>query len=216
MIQIPVYNLTGEQTGTVEVDEQKLGGDVRHALLKQAYVRYHANRRQGSVRTKSRGEIHVTKAKIYKQKGTGNARHGAKNVNLFRGGGHTFAKRTRDFRQEMPRKMRRLANRNALLAKAVDQEIKLVDGLAFEKPSTQKFGALLTALSVDRTCLVALADTRTAEAKSAKNLDNVDLTQIDRLNVFDVLNHRYLVADKAAFEAYVAKVTEGVSVKAAD
>ncbi len=204
MIQIPVYNPSGKATGNVEVDEQLLGGEIRHALLKQAYVRYHANRRIGSVRTKSRSEVHGSTKKLYKQKGTGNARAGDKKTNIRRGGGHGFAKRQRSFRQDMPTKMRRLANRNALLAKAVDNEIRLVEGLSVDAPSTKQFNELLSALQIDRTCLVALADTRGPEAKSARNLENVSLTQIDRLNVFDVLNHRYLVADKAAFEGYLS------------
>ena len=74
MIEIPVYNLEGSQTGTVSVDEAKLGGEVRHALLKQALVYYHANKRQGTVRTKRRGEVEGSTRKLYRQKGTGNAR----------------------------------------------------------------------------------------------------------------------------------------------
>jgi large subunit ribosomal protein L4 len=106
----------------------------------------------------------------------------------------------------MPHKMRKLANRNALLAKAVDGEILLVEDLNFDQPSTKRFSQLLAALKVDRTCLVALGDTRGSTGQSARNLEDVNLTHVDRLNVFDVLNHRYLVADKAAFEDYLGRV----------
>ena len=205
MIEIPVHDAAGKQTGTIQVDEQLLGGEVRADLLKQAYVRSHANRRQGSAKTRNRAETAFSTRKLYRQKGTGNARRGSAGTNLMRKGGMAFAKRPRSWRQGMPTKMRRLANRNAVLAKAVDNEIRIIDGLKIEKPSTKQFASLLTALQVDRSCLVALADTRTPEARSAANLDNVSLTQIDRLNAFDVLNHRYLVADKAAFEAYLEK-----------
>ncbi len=204
MIQIPVHNASGKQVGALDLDEQLLGGEVRFGLLKQAYVRYHANRRQGTAKTKSRGETAFSTRKLYRQKGTGNARRGSAGTNIMRSGGHGFAKRTRSFRQAMPAKMRRLANRNALLAKALDNELKLIDGVAYDKPSTKQFKTLLASLQVDRSCLVALADTRGNEAKSASNLENVSLTRVDRLNAFDVLNHRYLVADKAAFEAYLA------------
>jgi len=210
MIEIPVYNLTGTQTGTVQLDESKLGGEVRHILLKQAFVRSHANRRHTNQVTKSRSDVRGSTRKLYKQKGTGNARRGDKKANILRGGGRAFAKTAHSWRQDMPTKMRKLANRNAILAKAIDGEIKLVEGLELGAPSTKKFAGVLGALSIDRTCLVALGDTRTAAAKSAHNLENVSVTLVDRLNVFDLLNHRYLVAEKSAFEAYIAKTTASV------
>ena len=103
----------------------------------------------------------------------------------------------------MPDQMRRLANRNAILAKAVDGEIKLIDTLALDKPSTKQFAGILSALKIEKSVLLALADTRTSAARSARNLDNVTLTQVDRLNVFDLLNHRYLVAEKATLQAWL-------------
>lgn len=213
MIEVPVHNTKGEQIETLQVDEQLLGGAVRLALLKQAYVRSHANRRQGSANTKSRGETSYSTAKMYRQKGTGNARRGDRGTNILRGGGMAFAKKPRSFRQDMPKKMRRLANRNAILAKAVDQEIKLVDSFGMDKPSTKNFYSLLDALKIDRTCLVAVADAASNEARSAKNVDNVSVTIADRLNVFDVLNHRYLLVDKATFVAHLeraAKLSGGI------
>ena len=215
MIEIPVYNMTGEEAGSVQLDESKLGGEVRPVLLKQAYVRLHANRRPLNQTTKSRGMVEGSTRKLYKQKGTGNARRGDKKANILRGGGHGKAKVAHSWRQDMPIKMRKLANRNALLAKAIDGEIRLVDGLKLDKPSTKAFADLLKALKIDRTCLVAFSDVRGPEAKSATNLDNVDLTQIDRRNAFDLLNHRYLVAEKQAFEDYVARVTASVKEVAA-
>lgn len=208
MIEIPVHNPSGDQVGSVSVDEQLLGGEVRPALLKQAFVRYHANRRLGAAKTKSRSEKARSTRKLYRQKGTGNARRGDANSNILKGGYHAHNKTPRSFRQDMPIKMRRLANRNALLAKLVDNEVKLVDTISFEKPSTSQFGKMLKSLAIDRSCLIALSDTRGPEARSAQNLEDVSLTQIDRLNVFDLLNHRYLVADKAAFEAYIEKITQ--------
>ena len=205
MIEIPYYNESGEQAGCVQLDESKLGGEVRPALLKQAFVRGHANRRSINSPTKSRADVEGSTRKLYKQKGTGNARRGDKKANLLRGGGSAKAKVKHDWRQGMPAKMRRLANRNALLAKAIDGEIKLVDAPAADAPSTKAFIRLMAALGVDRTCLVALADTRTAEAKSARNVPGVTVTRSEQLNVFELLNHRYLVMHKDAFEAYLAK-----------
>lgn len=210
MIEIPVYNTSGKQTGTVQLDESKLGSEVRPALLKQAYVRAHANRRPDNQATKSRGMVEGSRRKLYKQKGTGNARRGDKKANILRGGGSAKAKVRHSWRQDMPAKMRKLANRNALLAKALDGEIRLVESFGIDKPSTKAFAAMIEALEIDRTCLVAFSDTRGPDAKSASNIENIDLTQIDRLNAFDLLNHRYLVAEKQAFEDYVARVTASV------
>lgn len=216
MIEIPVYNTSGKQTGTIEVDELKLGGEVRPALLKQAYVRAHANRRPVNQKTKSRSDVEGSTRKLYKQKGTGNARRGDKKANILRGGGHAKAKQAHSWRQDMPVKMRKLANRNALLAKAMDGEIRLVESFGITEPSTKAFKALIDALQIDRTCLVAFSDTRGPEAKSAANLEHLDLTQIDRLNAFDLLNHRYLVAEKQAFEDYIARTTATVKEVAAE
>ena len=213
MIDIPHYNLSGEETGTTSIDERLLGGEVRHGLLKQAFVRYHANRRSINATTKNRGMVRGSTRKLYKQKGTGNARRGDKKSNILRGGGMALAKVPHSWRQDMPTKMRRLANRNAILAKAVDSEIKIIDapaGTGFDKPSTRQFASLLSALKIDRSALVALADVTSHAARSAANLDHITITQIDRLNAFDLLNHRYLLVHKEDFEAYIASVTRNV------
>ncbi len=129
MIDLPVYNKKGKQVDTLSIDESCLGGEVRPVLLKQAYVMFHANRRQGSARTRSRGRVVGSTRKLYRQKGTGRARAGNRRTNIRRGGGVAFAKRKtgEEFRLRMPRKMRRLANRNALLAKLKDNEVKCLD-----------------------------------------------------------------------------------------
>jgi len=212
MIQVPVHNQAGQQVDQIEIDQQMLGGEVRPDLLKQAYVRYHANRRQGTAKTKTRGDRNGSRQKLYRQKGTGNARRGDKKANILVGGGRAHGPKPHSWRKSMPRKMRRLANRNALLAKLVDDEIKLVDGLSFDSPSTKQFTQLLESLGIDHRCLLALDDTRSAAALSARNIDDVTITQIDRLNAFDLLNHRYLLADKASFEAYLARARQWAEV----
>ncbi|MCC6579964.1 MAG: 50S ribosomal protein L4 [Phycisphaeraceae bacterium] len=205
MIQIPVHNSQGEQVDTLEIDEQILGGEVRPLLLKQAFVRIHSNKRQGSANTKARYEISYSTRKLYKQKGTGNARRGSAGTNLMYHGAHANHKKPRSWRLDMPTKMRRLANRNALLAKAVDGEIRLIDNLSFDKPSTSQFAGILDKLKINRSCLVAVSSTESPEARSARNLSDVTLTQIDRLNVFDLLNHRYLLTDKATLAGWLER-----------
>ena len=205
MIKLPVYNTTGKQVETLAIDEALLGTEVRPNLLKQAYVMFHANRRQGSARTRSRGMVDGSTRKIFHQKGTGNARMGTRRTGIRRGGGVTFAKiRTKaEFRQRMPKKMRRLANRNALLAKLVDNEVKCFDQLQFTQPKTSQFKAILEAVGVNRTCLIALYPANRNAALAARNLPNVDTTRIEQLNVFDLLNHRFVVVDKASLQAFL-------------
>lgn len=205
MIELPIYNKTGKQIDTLAIDESQLGGEVRPALLKQAYVMFHANRRQGSARTKNRSRVEGSTRKLFKQKGTGNARMGTVRTNLRKGGGVAFAKlRTHEeFRRDMPKKMRRLANRNALLAKLVDNEVKCFADLEFKQPKTSEFAALLEAVGVDRSCLVAVDSANRNVALSARNLPTVGTVRIDQLNAFDLLNHRYLVLDRSSLEGFV-------------
>lgn len=207
-MDVPVYNMKGSKVSTLTIDEQELGGAVNAALIKQAYVRYHANTRQGSARTKNRQEVEGSTRKLYRQKGTGNARHGDKKANLFKGGGHGHSKkRTReDFRLDMPKKMRRKANRNAFLAKLVDNEVRIVDDLKFTTPKTKDFTAFLEAVKIDNSALVALPvdGEKAANARlSARNVDHVTLCRADQLNVFEMLNHRYLVIGRGDLEAWL-------------
>ncbi len=155
-MDVPVYNMQGQQVGSMKIDEQSLGGSVNPALIKQAYVMYHANQRQGSARTKNRHDVEGSTRKIYKQKGTGNARHGDRKANLFKGGGHGHHKqKTReDFRLDMPKKMRRKANRNAFLAKLVDNEVRVIDSIAFDEAAQDQglLGVPVGSIKVDRAC----------------------------------------------------------------
>ena len=207
-MEVAVYNMQGQQVGKLAIDESTLGGEINPNLLKQAFVMYHANTRQGSARTKNRREIEGSTRKIYKQKGTGNARHGDRKANIFKGGGHGHSKkRTReDFRLDMPKKMRRKANRNALLAKLVDDEVRVIDRIEMSTPKTKDFQQFLEAVKVDRSTLVALgADAEVARnvRLSARNVEGVTLCGTDGLTAFNLLNHRYLIITKAELEAWL-------------
>jgi large subunit ribosomal protein L4 len=204
-MQVPVLNKQGQSVGSLTIDEADLGGVVNPALLKQAYVRYHANKRQGSARTKSRGMIEGSTRKLYKQKGTGNARAGAIRTNIRRGGGRAFAKvKTReDYRLDMPVKMRRLANRNALLAKLIDNEVKIIDSLTLDAPKTKSFEAVLEACGVNRSCVVAVRKDNANVRLSARNIEGVTLCPAGELNCFEMLRHRYLIIEKADLERWL-------------
>lgn len=215
MIEIPVYSVDGKASGSIEVDEALLGGQVRPGLLKQAYVAGHANRRQGSARTRSRGLVEGSTHKLYRQKGTGRARRGAIRTNVLRGGGVAFAKTAKSWRQTLPTKMRRLANHNALLSKIVDNELKIVDSLDFKAPKTKEFAKVLDALAINRTCLFAVDGENRNAVLSARNVEHVDIIQVDQLNAFDLLNHRFVLVEKAAIEAYLSRIAEQASPAAA-
>jgi len=211
-MDVPVYNKNGEQVGSLKIDEQSLGGEVNHALLKQAFVRYHANQRQGSARTKNRSAVEGSTRKLYRQKGTGRARMGMVRTPIRRGGGVTFAKtRTHeDFRKDMPVKMRRKANRNALLAKLVDNEVKVIDNLAFDAPKTKQILDLLSALTVDRSCLMALEPSNKNARLSARNVEGVDVCPSHELNCFNLLNHRYVVISRGCLEKWLGGASSNI------
>ncbi|MHC4995095.1 MAG: 50S ribosomal protein L4 [Planctomycetota bacterium] len=187
----------------MELDEQFLGGEVRPSLLKQAYVMYHANRRSGSASNRSRGMVEGSTRKLYRQKGTGNARAGSARTNIRVGGGVAFAKKPKSWRQSMPAKMRRLATRNALLAKIVDGELKVVEKFGFEAPKTKQFASILENLGIDRTCLVALDGDDRNSALSARNLPNVETITAAQLNTYDLLSKRYCLIEKDVLLAWV-------------
>ncbi len=203
MIDVPVYTPDGKESGKLAVDESVLGGEVRPALLKQAYVAFHANRRQGSSATKGRGQVEGSTRKLYRQKGTGRARMGAVRTNVRRGGGVAFAKQTKDWRQDLPIRMRRLANRNAILSKIMDGEIKIVTEFGIKAPKTREFVQVLGALNIDRSCLLALGNDDEATSLSARNITDVTTVRVDQLNAFDLLNHRFLLVARETFEAYL-------------
>ena len=129
MIELAVYNKQGEQIDTLSLDEAVFGDQVRLPLLKQALVMYQTNRRQGSARTKSRGMVSGSTRKIFRQKGTGNARMGPLRNPIRRGGGRTFAKLPRPFHQRLPAKARALARNSAILAKLQTQDLLVIDQL---------------------------------------------------------------------------------------
>lgn len=207
-MDVPVYNMQGSEVGQMTIDEQALGGTINPALIKQAFVRYHANLRQGSGRSKTRAEVSGSGAKIYRQKGTGNARHGDKRPPHFRGGGHSFAKKRRreDFHLDMPKKMRRKANRNALLAKLLDSEVRIIDSIAMDAPKTKDIVAMLAALKIEKSAVLALSPDPERSSKtrlSARNVDDLTLVRADQLTCFEMLNNRFLIIEKAELEAWL-------------
>lgn len=200
MIEVPVFNQAGQQIDTLQVDEERLGGEVRTNLLKQALVMYHANQRQGTVRTQARGEVAGSTRKIYRQKGTGNARQGSIRQPVRVGGGHAKNKRPKEWRQAMPKKARRLATRSAILAKIQAKDIRVVDRIALEQPKTRFVAQVFKALGIDRSCLLAVNGRDEQLERSARNIDRLTLTSVAQLNAWDIMRNRTLLVTREGFE----------------
>jgi large subunit ribosomal protein L4 len=204
MIEVPIYNQSGEKIETLQIDEQKLGGEVRKALLKQALVMYHANQRQGSARTKRRGEVSGSTRKIFRQKGTGNARMGPVRNPIRKGGGHAKQKLPKDWRQDLPKKARRLARNSAILSKLQSNDILVLDKIELGQPKTREMAAVYKALGIDRTCLFALPDRDENVERSARNLDRTTLTTVAQLNAWNIMRNRKLLTTRAGLEQILA------------
>jgi len=204
MIEVPVFNQTGEQIDTLQVDEERLGGEVRTNLLKQALVMYHANQRQGTVRTQARGEVAGSTRKIYRQKGTGNARQGSIRQPVRVGGGHAKNKRPKEWRQAMPKKARRLATRSAILAKIQAKDIRVVDKIALEQPKTKFVAQVFKALGIDRSCLLAVNGRDEPFERSARNIDRLTLTSVAQLNAWDIMRNRTLLVTRDGLNEILA------------
>ena len=204
MIEVPIYNQKGDKVSTLQVDEAKLGGEVRKNLLKQALVMYHANLRQGSVRTLARGEVAGSTRKIFRQKGTGNARQGTIRQPVRKGGGHAKQKRPKDWRQAMPKKARRLATHSALLSKLQSNDVRVIDQIKLDGPKTKPVAQMFKALGIDRTVVVAINGRDENFEKSARNIDRTTLTTVQQLNAWDILRNRTLVLTKDGLEKILA------------
>ena len=204
MIEVPIYNQSGQEVEKFQVDEAKLGGEVRKNLLKQALVMYHANQRQGTVQTKARGEVAGSTRKMFRQKGTGNARTGGIRNPIKKGGGHAKQKRPKDWRLAMPKKQRRLARDSAILAKLQGNNVRIVDSITLEQPKTKNVVRIFKALGIDRSCLLALADRDELLERSARNIEKTTTTTVAQLNAWDLLRSRTLLLTKAGFEQLLA------------
>ena len=215
-MNLAVYDISGKKVGTYDIDPAELAPSVNKQLLHDAVVMYQANQRQGTFRTKNRGEVAGSTKKLYRQKGTGNARAGARRSGTRRGGGHIFAKRPRDFGWRMPKKALRAATRMALAARLADDEVKLVDGLQLGSPKTAVVAKLLKSLGIaEKTVLVSPAKHDDMLWKSARNIDGVSVSPVGDLNAWSLLQPRAVLMTTEAIDAFRASVAKVAEKKAA-
>jgi len=202
MPSLPVFDRTGNEVGTYDIEPSDVAPKINRQLLHDAVVMYWANRRQGSAKTKSRSEVVGSTGKMYRQKGTGRARAGSRRSGLRRGGGRIFAKRPRDYSYRLPRKAVRAATRMAIASKIRDQEVVVIDQLAFDTPKTRDMAAILRALNLIGTSTLVTIPSRDVNVyKSARNIDKVTVSTVADLNALSVLAPRRMLVTTAALDA---------------
>ena len=197
-MEIPVYNTQGQVVKNLSVSETVFGVAMNDAVVHQALVAQQANTRQGTSSTKTRSEVAGSTRKLFRQKGTGEARAGSIKSGLRPGGGIIFGPKPRDYSKALPKKMRRLAIRCLLSDKYSSGGLKVVEGLSFETPSTSKMAAALSALELAPSAIVATAGADRMVVLSARNLPRVKTTPANLLNVADLLKYDKLLLTEDA------------------
>lgn len=206
MASLPVYDKTGSEVGKYEIEYTDIAPTINKQLLHDVVVMYQANQRLGTFKTKSRSEVAGSTKKMYRQKGTGNARAGSKRSGVRRGGGHIFAKSPRDFSYRLPKKAVRLATRMALAGKIRDGQVVVIDQLAFDAPKTKDMAVILKALKLDgTTTLVTTHEHDPVVYKSARNISGVSVSTVSDLCALSVLKPRRMLVTKAALDAIKQK-----------
>lgn len=200
-MQATLYNQSGAQIGTIELDDYIFGIEPNVPVMHQMLVLQNANARQGTHSTRTRGEVSGSTRKLYRQKGTGRARQGAIRAPHHSGGGVVFGPKPRKYTQRMPRKMRRLAVRSALSAKQRDGAIRFVDRLQLETIRTKAMLEVLRAFELERQkTLIVLPEKDETLIRSANNLPNVKTLLAMYLNVRDLLTYDVVIMPQAALE----------------
>lgn len=203
-MQVSVVNAQGSEVNTVDLPTSIFDAKVNVGLMHQALVRQLANARRGTHKSKGRSEVSRTNAKIYRQKGTGNARHGSRRAPIFVGGGVAHGPKVRDYSKKMPRKMRRAAIRSALTNKASNGDVIVVEGFDLDAPKTKVMAGLIRQVAgEDTSALVVIAGRDEIVEKSARNLPHVKVIHAHYLNIRDVLGHDKLVLSADALDVMV-------------
>ncbi|NLJ98443.1 MAG: 50S ribosomal protein L4 [Tissierellia bacterium] len=196
MPKVNVYNMSGEQTGEIELDENVFGVEVNQHVLYEVVKNQLANRRQGTHSAKTRAEVRGGGRKPWRQKGTGRARQGSIRAPHWVGGGVAFAPKPRDYSYKVPKKVKRLAMKSALSSKVLNGEIIVLEELTMEEPKTKEMANLLANIKSGKKALIVMDDKNINVIKSANNIPNVQTTFINTLNVYDILNSDTFIITK--------------------
>ncbi len=204
-MKINITSLDGAEKGSIDLNDELFGLDPREDLIARM-IRYQlAKRRAGTHAVKNRADIARTGKKIYRQKGTGGARHGSARVPQFRGGGRAFGPQVRSHAHDLPKKVRALALRHALSAKARDGGIIVWDGASLEGPKTKGLLSMFDKLGLRSALIIDGAQVQDNFALAARNIPNIDVLPIQGINVYDIIRREKLVLTKAAVDALEAR-----------
>jgi large subunit ribosomal protein L4 len=206
-MDLTITTLDGKEAGLVTLSETVFGLAPRADLIQRCVTWQLAKRQRGTHKVKNRSEINRTGKKMYKQKGTGSARHGSMRVNLFRGGGRSFGPLVRSHAIDLPKKVRALALRHALSAKAKDGGIIVLDRASLDAMKTKALKARFVELGWSNALIIDGAEVEANFARAARNIPNIDVLPVQGINVYDILRRRTLVLTKAALDALEARFT---------
>jgi len=204
-MELKVTTLDGQSAGSVTVPDAIFGLEPRPDLIQRCIVWQLAKRRAGTHAVKNRAEIHRTGKKMYRQKGTGSARHGSARVNLFRGGGRSFGPTPRSHEIGLPKKVRALALKHALSAKAKDGGIVIIDKAAVENGKTKALSQSFGKLEIVNALIIDGAEVDANFQLAVRNIPGVDVLPIQGINVYDILRRNKLVLTRAALDALEAR-----------
>ena len=197
MANVTVYNMEGNEVGTMELNDAVFGVEINEHLVHLAVVRQLANNRQGTQKAKTRSEVSGGGRKPWRQKGTGHARQGSIRAPQWTGGGVVFAPVPRDYEVKMNKKERRAALKSALTSKVQDNKLVVVDSLALAEVKTKEMQKVLTNLKADKALVITAADDQNV-AISARNIADVQTATVNTMNVYDVMKHNTVVVTKDA------------------
>ena len=204
-MELQVTTLDGKKSGSVTVSDAIFGLEPRPDLIHRCVVWQLAKRQAGTHEVKNRAGIHRTGKKMYRQKGTGSARHGSARVNLFRGGGRSFGPHTRSHEIGLPKKVRALALKHALSAKAKDDGIVVIEGLSVKEAKTKALKSQFEKLGLSNALLIDGAEVAADVRTAARNIPNIDVLPVAGINVYDIMRRHKLVLTKAAIDALEAR-----------
>ena len=210
-MKVPVFNMAGKEVDTVDLPATVFEAKINRGLMHQALVRQMANARLGTHKAKGRSEINRTTAKAYRQKGTGNARHGSRRAPIFVGGGVAHGPQPRKYTKKMPRQMRRAALRSALSVKAGNGDVIVLDEIMLSAPKTKEMAALVDNVAGDNSALLLLGERNENVEKSAQNLVDVKALRANYLNIRDLLGYEKVLMPLSALEIVNGFLGEDVS-----
>ena len=204
-MELKVTSLDGKAAGSVTLSDAIFGLEPRADIIHRCVVWQLAKRRRGTHEVQNRADVHRTGKKMYRQKGTGSARHGSARVNLFRGGGRSFGPHTRSHEIGLPKKVRALALRHALSAKAKDGGILVIDALSVKEAKTKALRGQFEKLGLSNALIIDGAEVKESVRTAARNIPNIDVLSIAGINVYDILRRHKLVLTRAAVDALEAR-----------